>query len=102
MRKNDEFWAIFSHYSLFLGLKALKDSKNKMRDQFLATLELNVCAKFQVHSLKTVAATLRTYIHCTYRQKGETGETWGKPKYVAELRPGLYTVQIREIVQFSD
>ena len=43
-----------------------------MRDPFLATRQLNVCAKFQVRSSKTVAATLRTYIHtytvhcCTY------------------------------------
>ena len=76
-----------------------------MRDPFLATRELNICAKFQVRSSKTVAATLRTnihipYIHRTYR--GETGETRGKPKYVAELRTGQNTVQVCEIVQFSD
>ena len=33
-----------------------------MRYGFLAARELNVCAKFQVRSSKTVAATLRTYI----------------------------------------
>ena len=77
-----------------------------MRDPFLATRELNVCAKFQVHSSNTVAATLRTnkqiYTVHTYRQRSEIGETRGKPKYVAELRTGQYTVQVCEIVQFSD
>ena len=33
-----------------------------MSDPFLGTRKLNVCAKFQVRSSKTVAATLRTYI----------------------------------------
>ena len=78
-----------------------------MRHSFLAPRELNACAKFQVRSSE--AATLRTYIHKyihipyikTYRQKGETGETWGKPKYVAELRTVQYTVQVCETVQFS-
>ena len=77
-----------------------------MRDPLLGTRELNVCAKFQVRSSKTVAATLWTnkhiYIHRTYRQKVETGETGGKPKYVAGLRTRQYTVHICETVQFSD
>ena len=71
--------------------------------------ELHVCAKFQINSSKTVVATFRTYlvhtygyIHRTYRQKGEIGETWDKPNYVANLRTGPYTVQVCEIVQFSD
>ena len=54
-----------------------------MRYGFLATRELNVCAKFQARRSKTVAATDRTD-----RQKSETGETRGKPKYVARLRTG--------------
>ena len=37
-----------------------------MRYGFLATRYLNVCAKFQVSTSKTVAATLRTYIYRTY------------------------------------
>ena len=77
-----------------------------MRHPFLAARELDVCAKFEIRSSKTVAATLRTtpvhtYIQ-TYKQRGETGETWGKPMYVAELHTGQYTVQACEIVQFSD
>ena len=39
-----------------------------MRYGFLAARELNVCAKFQVSSSKTVAATLRTYTVHTDRQ----------------------------------
>ena len=61
-----------------------------MRYRFSATWELNACGKIQVRSSKTVAATLHTY-----RQKGETGETWagGKPS-TPELRTGQYTVQV--------
>ena len=59
-----------------------------MRYGFLATRELNVCAKFQARRSKTVAATDRTDRQNTDRQKSETGETRGKPKYVARLRTG--------------
>ena len=57
-----------------------------MRNSFLATWELNVCAKFQVRSSKTVAATLRTYtvhtnIHTDRRVKQE------KPG-ANQVRPG--------------
>ena len=61
-----------------------------------------------VQNFRSVAQKLcplragQTYIHRTNRQKGETGETWGKPKYVTRLRTGQYTVQICETVQFSD
>ena len=78
-----------------------------MRYGFLATRELDVCAKFKVCSSKTGAATLRTYIyrtpdiHIPYEQKGETGESRGKPKYVAELRTGRYTVQVSGKVPVS-
>ena len=58
-----------------------------MRDAFFPAWELNVCTKFQIHSSKTVAAPFRTS-----RQKGEKGETRGKPKYVAKHRSGRYTV----------
>ena len=80
----------------------------KMRDPFLATRQLNVLAKLQVRSSKTVAATLQTnkytykqtYIH-TYRQRSETGVTRGKPNNVVSLRTRQYTVHVCEIVQFS-
>ena len=55
----------------------------------------------EVRSSKTVAVTLRTNKY-TFRQRGETGETRGKPKYIASVRAGQYTVQVCEIVQFSD
>ena len=69
-----------------------------------------VCMYVCMVYVRSVAATVfelrtwnfaHTFIH-TDRQKGETGETRGKPKYVAELRTGQYTVQVCEIVQFSD
>ena len=41
-------------------------------------------------------------VHTQRLQRSETGETRGKPKYVAELRIGQYTVQVCETVQFSD
>ena len=64
-----------------------------MRYGFLAARKLNKCAKFQVRSSKTVAATLQTYTVHTYRQKGETGETMGKQKYVPRLRTGQIQIQ---------
>ena len=43
---------------------------------FLATWELNVCAKFQVRSSKTVAATLRTYIHTDRKMSKVMENSW--------------------------
>ena len=69
-----------------------------MRDPFFPARELNACANFQNRSSKTVAAQYRTYtINHTYRLRGVTGETRGKPQYVSELRNSQYTVQICKI-----
>ena len=58
---------------------------------FLATLDQDVC-KISGQYLKNCGRYVAD-IH-TYRQKGETGEARGKPKYVAELRTGKYTVEV--------
>ena len=79
-----------------------------MRYGFLAARELNVCAKFQVSSSKTVSATLRTYKHIPYihiQTYSRQTERWnrrnpGQTKYVADLRTGQYTVQFRDYYWF--
>ena len=41
------------------------------------------------------------YIHTYIQTNRERGETRGRPKYIAELHTGQYTVEVCETVQFS-
>ena len=57
-----------------------------MRYGFLAARELNVCAKFQVSSSKTVAATLRTYTVHTDQNSPKSDVNTGV-RYFGSLDP---------------
>ena len=68
-----------------------------MRYGFLATRELNVCAKFQARRSKTVAATDRTDGQTDRRVKQE------KPGVNQSTSPGsvLVSIQYRFVKQYS-